>query len=262
MIIDCHTHIYPQKIADKAVKYIGEFYTLSMHRDCSGTAEELLSEMDSAGIDRAAILAVSQAPDQTHKINEFAAATAAAHPRLFGLGTIHIEQQDILAEVEHIKSLGLNGLKLHPDMQKFNADDERLFPVFDLLSQYKLPLMLHAGDFRFGYSHPDRIKNICDNFPRLTVVAAHFGGWSMFDLAFEVLENTNAVVDTSSSFAFLGKRRSLELIRLYGTDRVMFGSDYPMWKPGDELTTLLSLGLSDTELERILHLNAERVFNL
>ena len=88
----------------------------------------------------------------------------------------------------------------------------------------RLPLIVHTGDYRYDYSHPRRLKKVLHAFPNLVVDAAHFGGWSVFDLAVEYLEDENCFLDMSSSRAFLGARRTQELVRIYGTDRILFGS--------------------------------------
>ena len=99
-------------------------------------------------------------------------------------------------------------------------------------------------------------------FPDLTAIGAHFGGWSLFDLAAEYLENEKCYIDTSSSFMMLGLRRARELIRLYGAERVLFGTDFPMWKAEDELRQLMEMKLTDDEYELILHGNAEKILKI
>ena len=94
-------------------------------------------------------------------------------------------------------------------------------------------------------------------FPDLVVDAAHFGGWSVFDLAVEFLENERCFLDMSSAQEFLGPRRTAELTRIYGTDRIMFGSDFPMWDPNEEYRMFTALDFTDDELENMLHHNAE-----
>ena len=93
----------------------------------------------------------------------------------------------------------------------------------------------------------------------LSVVAAHFGGWSVQDLAVEYLLDTGCYLDCSSSMMYLGNKRSKELIRMYGAERFLFGSDYPMWNPVSELERLRSLGLTEKELNLMLSENPEKI---
>ena len=101
--------------------------------------------------------------------------------------------------------------------------------------------------------------NVLKAFPNLVVDAAHFGCWSRYEVGYDILHNAeNLFVDASSSQFFLGQRRTVELARMWGTDRIMFGSDYPMWSPAAEYDQFVTAGFSEDELENMLWHNAER----
>ena len=242
-IIDFHAHIYPEKIAEKAVRSVGDFYGIGISR--GGTAADLLED-------------VAVVPEYVRTINNFLSAAAAAHTELIGFGTLHPDMDDPLAESGRIESLGLRGVKIHPDTQKFPIDDEKMLPVYAAL-EGRLPILIHCGDYRYDYSHPRRLARVLEMFPDLTVVAAHFGGWSVFDLALEYLLDKRCYLDVSSSIMMLGHKRAAELIRAYGAKRILFGSDFPMWSPAQELETFLSLGLTEEENRLILCENAKRI---
>jgi len=257
MIIDFHAHVYPDQIADKAVNNVSKFYSIESSHD--GTAETLLKIGKHGHIDRFVVHSVAQKPEQVRTINEYIASLCKANQDSFyGFGTLHIDMQNPTEEIEHIITLGLKGIKLHPDCQRFNIDDDRMLKIFSILNN-RLPVLIHAGDYRYDYSHPSRIANVIDCFPKLTVIAAHFGGWSLFDLALEYLEHRFCYLDVSSSIMYLGNRRSEELIRAYGAERLLFGSDYPMWDPAVELERFLSLNISASEKDMILSGNALRI---
>ena len=120
-----------------------------------------------------------------------------------------------------------------------------------------LAVTLHTGDYRRDLSHPYRLVEVLHTFPKLRVNGAHFGGWSIYDLALEFLEHENCYVDASSAVAFLGRRRVRELIELYGADRVMFGSDYPMSSPAHTYNEMMALGLSEADREKFMWHTAE-----
>lgn len=259
-IIDFHAHIYPDKIAEKASHSVGDFYTIPMQT--VGSVEALFASGDPAGVDRFVVQSVATVPRQVESINNFIRETCEAHPeRLIGFGTIHPGMENPVEEVERCLQMGLRGIKIHPDVQQFNMDDPAMFPVYDAI-QGRVPMLIHCGDYRYHYSHPSRLAHVLDEFPKLEVVAAHFGGWSLFDLAMEYLLQRKCWLDTSSSFAFLGKVRSREIIRAYGAERIVFGDDFPMWDHKSELDTLLSLGLTDRENEMILSGNAKKILGL
>ena len=255
-VIDCHCHIYPAKIANRAVQSVGEFYTIPMDvRD--GTGSGLIKACEGSPITHHVVYSVATKPSNVQSINDFIAAECAAHPQFVGFATLHQDFPDPEAEIERIIGLGLKGVKLHPDTQAVNMDDPRLMRIYEII-EGRLPLVMHTGDYRYDYSHPRRLKSILHTFSDLVVNAAHFGGWSIFDLAVEFLEDERCFLDMSSAQKFLGPRRTYELTRIYGTDRLMFGSDFPMWNPVRELEMYTALPFTDDELENLTWHNAER----
>jgi len=261
-IIDVHTHVYPQKIAEKAVCATGGFYGVGHEQ--SGLTEDLLACMETAGIDVSLIHSVATTPKQVGPINEFLAETAnTSNGRLIGLGTLHPDSPDQAADVRHLANLGLRGVKLHPEIQGFAVDDFRGLRICELCEEAELPLLLHTGDRRYDCSNPNRLIPMLRQFPRLKVIGAHLGGWSIYEAAADQIAGLpNLWFDCSSTFYWLDPQIAKRLIRRLGIERVMFGSDYPMWTPETELQTLLDLGFTDGELESILSNTAKSVFGL
>ena len=254
LIIDAHCHIYPDKVAAKAIETVGDFYKIEM--SCPGTVSDLLSRQRQAGITASIVHSVAIKPQTVQSINDFIAAASAANPSLIGFATMHQDFEDMAAEVERCIALGLRGFKLHPDSQGVNADDPRLLRLYELI-EGRLPLILHCGDYRWDFSHPRRIRQILQDFPNLVLNAAHFGGWSIYDLAVEYLEDARCYMDVSSASVYLGPRRTTELIHIYGAERILFGSDYPMWDPVEEVRRFALNGLSAAEREQVCWLNAQ-----
>lgn len=259
-IVDFHAHIYPHKIADKAAANVGKFYGLEM--DHGGSVEELLKSGNDGNITNFIVHSVATAPQQVESINNFIAQTSKeSNGRMIGFGTLHPDMENPQQEIERCMAIGLKGIKLHPDCQKFNIDDERMLSIYKAL-EGKLPILVHCGDYRFDYSHPRRLAHILDMFPKLDVIAAHFGGWSLYDLAVEFLENRRCWLDTSSALAFIGSRRGRELIRLYGANRMVFGTDFPMWNHKQELERFYNLELTNEENQQILYQNACEILKM
>ncbi len=259
-IIDFHTHIYPEPIARKAAQSIREFYQIQ-DVTLDGTVQQLLELGKNAGIDKFVTLPVAMKPAQTGHINDFMVAQAAAHPEFIGFGTVHAAMEGLTEEVQRILDLGLRGLKIHPDFQLFIIDDPRLFPMYEMI-QGKIPVIYHMGDPRYDFSHPKRLRHVLELFPRLDVVAAHFGGYSMYQTGCEYLEDTNCVFDISSSIMFMPEGVPEAYIRRYGAERMVFGSDFPLWNPEQEVQRFLDLKLTDQEREQIAHKTAEELLKL
>ena len=259
-IFDFHAHIYPTKISQRAVKSVSDFYNIEMDGD--GTVDNLLSQ--GKDYDMVGYLVNSVAVDGAHVevINNYIASECSKHSEFYGFGSMHAAYANKIDELERMVSLGLRGVKIHPDTQQYNMDDRRMDEVYDYLSQKELPILIHCGDYRYNFSHPKRLANILDKFPKLTVIAAHFGGWSMHDLALEYLKDRNCYLDTSSSFTTTGIVRAKELIRIYGAERILFGTDFPMWNLKDELENMEKMKLANEEYELILHKNAERILKI
>lgn len=256
--IDIHTHIYPAPIAKKAVKSICDFYGLDS--DMDGTVEQLLSLDMECGISKSVILPVAVKAENVENINRFVAGEVKKNKEFIGFGTVHSES-NIEKELGNIFNLGLKGIKLHPDIQGFNIDDKRLFPLYENI-EGKIPVLFHCGDTRYDCSSPQRVKNIINNFKNLTVIAAHMGGYSVYDEAFELLKSENCFVDVSSSLMFLDSEKAIKLIRGYGIERVLFGSDYPLWNPVTEKERFERLNLKENEKEKIAYLNAVELLNI
>ena len=262
LVIDAHCHIYPEKIASKAVNGTDNFY--GEHSVGSGTVDDLINREQKAGVDKFVVQSVATTPHQVSRINHFIAEEVSKKPEILtGLGTLHPDSPDIKGDIDELLSLGLKGVKLHPDIQAFKLDDYRCLKIYEICEEKGLPLLIHTGDYRYDFSNPNRMLPILDIYTNLIIVGAHLGGWSIYDEAAEKYKNyKNFYVDCSSSFHYLKPEKAKEIIRTYGAERVLFGTDYPMWEAKDELEYFFSLGLEEWEIRCILNMNAKKIFGV
>lgn len=259
-IIDIHTHIYPDEIAQKATDSVKAFYGIG-DETMDGTEGLLLRRGREAGISQFVILPVAIRPDRVQHINDFILQKAAANPDYIPFGTVHAAMEGLVEETERLLAAGVKGIKMHPDSQRFPIDDPRLFPLYETI-RGRVPVLLHMGDKRYDYSHPVKLRKILDMFPGLGSIAAHFGGYSMYDTARELLLDTDCVMDISSSMMFMAPGEAERYINIYGAERMAFGSDYPMFDPVTEVEKFLQLNLTDAQKEQIAHKTAERILRL
>ncbi len=261
-VIDAHCHIYPEKIAEKAVAGTDNFY--GGKSVCKGTVSDLLQKGKEAGIDRFVVQSVATTPKQVKSINEFIANQVQnSDGVLIGLGTLHPDSSDIKGDIEHLLELGLLGVKLHPDIQAFKIDDYRCLKIYELCEQMNLPILMHTGDNRYDYSNPNRLLPILKIYTSLKVIGAHLGGWSIWEEAVEKYrEIPNFYVDCSSSFPYLLPETATKIIKKYGADKVLFGTDYPMWSPKAELEYFSKLSLDENEIRSIMNMNTKKLFCL
>lgn len=260
-VFDSHVHIYPEKIADKASVAIGDFYSLKM--DYNGNVENLLIEGKRADVKRFLVHSVATTTAQVRSINQFILSQCNLHPEFIGFITLHpdLNTWEIDDEISRALDNNMKGIKLHPDFQKFYVDEIRAYNIYNRACG-KLPILFHAGDKRTEFSTPERIAKIAREYPDLTVIAAHFGGYSVWDrnVAYQGLKNV--YFDTSSSLKYLTKEQVKSYIERFGADHFFFGTDYPMWDACEELDRFMAVDLTDSERQMILADNLKRVLNL
>lgn len=255
-VFDTHVHIFPDKVAHKAVANLGQYYQVAMAEE--GTWDSFQAAVDEAGcIEKCLIHSTATRPGQVQNVNNFVASKI--NDRLLGFGSIHPDYEDIEEEIDRIISLGLRGIKLHPDFQLFNVDSEKACRIY-AYAEDKLPILFHVGDKNVDYSSPLRIRRIADKFPRLKIIAAHLGGYSAWDDAEKYLVGQNVYFDTSSSIQFMSFDRAVNIIRTHGVDKCLFGTDFPMHNPKKVLERFFALGLTEEENRKILWDNAAALF--
>jgi len=259
-IIDVHAHIFPQKVEKSAVRAISEFYfdAPMAHR---GTSEALIASGSRIGVERYLVFSAATVPHQVESINTFIMGECAKHPEFMGAGTMHEDYPEPEAEIERICRAGMRGIKLHPDFQHFNVDDPKMDRAYAALEERKMFIIVHTGDRRYDFSHPNRVANVAERFPGLRVIAAHFGGYCQWAVARErLLKLPNVYIDTSSTLGMDGRGEALKTLEMIDPTHVFFATDFPMWDHAEELERVKSLGLSDAMLEDVLYNNFDRFY--
>lgn len=265
-VFDIHTHTYPDAIAEKAVANLGNFY--QFHVDGKGTYRDLESQAKENCVRGFLLFSVATNAHQVPKVNDCIAALA-AQSRAEGYETVgfagmHQDYPDFEAEISRAESLGLRGVKIHPDIQEVNIDDPRMLRLYAIL-EGRMPLYLHMGDNRpqYRYSEAKKLARVLDLFPNLEVVAAHLGGYMAWEEAEQYLaRRPNVWYDTSSALWAMTPEFAAHMIHTLGTDRVMFGTDYPVKNTADELARFLRIDLTEQERADILYHNAVRFLKL
>lgn len=261
-MIDSHCHIYPDRIARKAVKAVDRFYDGLPADPHDGTTDTLIRSGGACGISHFIVHSVATTPHQVSSINQFIAKSVSESGGKFtGMGTMHLDSDDLRRDLDEILALGLKGVKLHPDIQRFYVNEPRAMQIFEMCEDLGLPVCVHTGDYRYDFSNPSRVATVLKAFPGLKFIGAHFGGWSVWEEAIRVLPDyPNLVVDSSSSFHWLKPERAKEIIHAYGAERVMFGTDYPLWHQEPDIEYLMALDLTDEEYQQIFWKNVSELF--
>ena len=238
-VFDAHTHTYPEKIAAKAVKNLGEFYDFVPEGD--GTYDGLSANAENYGVRGFLLFSVATNAHQVTKVNDCIASLAEKSRgqgfQTVGFAGLHQEYPDFEGEIDRCIKLGLKGVKIHPDIQGVDIDDERMYRLYAIMQERGLPVFFHMGDNRaqYRFSEAKKLCRVLDDFPCLEVVAAHLGGYMAWDDALEYLAGRDRIwYDTSSALWAMTPERAGEIIHSLGVDRVMFGTDFPVKKlPGE-----------------------------
>jgi uncharacterized protein len=255
MLLDVHTHAFHPKIADKVLAQLEAHYGISPVG--AGLATDLTRRLEAAGLEGAVVHTAATGPAQVVPANNWAIEIAADNPCLIGFGSLHPEFTDFEAELDRLEAAGVPGIKIHPDFQGFFLDDPRLGAIIEAAGT-RFTFMVHVGDRlppEKNPSCPRKLARLIKDFPGIRVIAAHMGGYLHWKYALEHLTGLDVYIDTSSTLPFI----DTDLLRLlydsHPPERILFGSDYPLFEPKTELEALQSrLHLSDSRME--LHLTA------
>ncbi len=266
MLIDFHTHAFPDHLAPRALASLAKDIARPPLTD--GTVSGLLSAMDSWGVDRAVVCNIATNPKQTANVNAFAAKTAREHPdRLSPLGSVHPLCPDPESVLCGIREAGLPGIKIHPDYMGVSLDDPAFDPVFELCADLGLFILTHAGFDVYSphrvYASPDRILRRLERSPRTTLIAAHYGGNMMWEEVEEKLCGRDLYIDASlGGLTRMDPAQAARILGKHDPERILFGSDCPWCSSADTFRYVDALPLSDDRKERIYHTNAERLLGL
>ena len=266
MRVDVHTHIWPDRIADAVASNMES--DLGFAPIASNTVAGIKAHMAASGVDKSIVLGVAIRADQVRPANDWL--ISIADDMLIPFGAVHPDLADKAAEIRHLRSNGVKGIKMHPVINGFYPDDPQWFPVYEELGD-DMTLAIHSGrlphvgDYAPLYAAPERIMNIVRRFPKLKVIALHLGGFYMLDEAERVLlGQENILVDTTwpPTLRELTADTVHAIIDKHGAHKVCFGTDYPLADMASESDFLASLPLTSPQVEGILGENARRFIGL
>ena len=260
MIIDFHTHIFPDALAPRAVGTVADAGGVKPALD--GTYESLVRSMQAAGIDYAVTLPIATKPQQSKSINTFAI-DLQKKAGVVSFGGVHPFYEDWQGELVRLKKAGIRGIKLHPDYQGVYVDDPAYVELLRAARDLGLIVVIHGGkDIAFPKVHhctPQRLRRILPDVKGLTLVAAHFGGWQCWDEVENDLTKTDIYIDTSFTIGQAPPARVRGILQKMDPTHVLFGSDSPWDDQKKAVEDILSLPISEEYQQNILGENARRL---
>ena len=282
-VIDIHTHTFPEKIAARAVSSLqGKSHTRAF---TDGTINMLARSMADAGISCSVIQPVATKPEQVVHVNDSSIAINERYSEtgIMSFGAMHPDFADYSCELERLARSGIKGIKLHPVYQGVSVDDERYVKILRKAGELGLIVMLHAGwDIGFpgnDYALPERIARALSEAGDVKIILAHMGGWRCWREAEEVFADSDVYIDTAFSLGefeplddgyyssreecmMLTDEEFVKIVRAFGTERVLFGTDSPWSSQRDTLKEIDTLPLTQAERAEILYDNAAKLLEI
>ncbi|MEW6381433.1 MAG: amidohydrolase family protein [bacterium] len=262
MIIDVHTHAFPDHIASIAIEKLENSSRTRAY--LNGTTADLLKSMDRAGIEIGVVACVATAPAQFNSILSWCQSIAS--PRLIPLPSVHPESPNVREEVRKIREAGFVGLKLHAEFQSFSLDEERMYPIYEEATNSGLLILFHCGyDISFPDSErssPDKLAQVHRDFPELPIIASHLGGWRQWDKVLHHLVGKDIYLDTSYTIGYIDKDSLRTILTYHPPNRILFGTDSPWKDQEEEIRLINSLDISSAFKAHILGQNAKELFQI
>ena len=269
MIIDLHTHIFPDRIAKKTIDHLSEKGGIPAFTD--GSEAGLLDALRSGGVDIAVNLPVVTDPKQFESINRFAKGLndrfdETAHP-IISFGGIHPACEDIEGKMAWIAEQGFIGIKLHPDYQQTYIDDDGYVKILECAKKYDLVVVTHSGVDGGYRGHPvrctpDRAKRLIDRVGHSKLVLAHLGANERYEEVYEELCGEDVYFDTAYILRFVEKETFMKILEKHGSDRILFASDSPWSSIENDVKILKSFGLDRETEDKIFYGNAKRLLGI
>jgi predicted TIM-barrel fold metal-dependent hydrolase len=262
MIIDFHTHIFPDKVAAEAIPHLEKAGGIKAFTN--GTRQGLLDSMQRAGISKSVICTIATKPEQFEAILKWA--DTIKSDKLIPFPSVHPASPDCLEQIDQIKEAGFAGIKMHPYYQDFFLNEERLQPIYERISEHGLILLLHTGfDLAFPEirrADPHQIATVATKFPKLKLVASHLGAWRLWDEVRDIICGKKIYMDISFALDILEPDKARDIIINHPPDYLLFASDSPWTDQAATIKLLAGLNLESDLYDKILGGNAQCLLNL
>ncbi|MBR4026262.1 MAG: amidohydrolase family protein [Lachnospiraceae bacterium] len=265
MIVDFHTHIFPDAIASKTIHLLEQ--KSGIKASTNGTLHGLISSMEQSGVDLSVLLPVVTKPSQFESINAFAKSVNDNYGgKLLSFGGIHPDCEDYKTKLNDIKALGLQGIKLHPDYQGVMIDDVRYMNIIEYANELGLIIVTHAGiDIGIPepvHCPPDKMRKVLDTIKPQKMVVAHYGGWKQWEMVYEYLAGEQVYFDTAFTFDFIEQDIFLKILNKHDKDKILFATDSPWSDAKKGIKYIKELPIREQEKEDILGNNAKKLLRI
>ena len=263
MLIDFHTHAFPDALAEKAIPKLAACGNITPVGN--GKVSDLIAHMDLYGVDRSVVLNIATNPHQEHKVNCFAVSLNDRVPEIAALGSLHPDSTETEAELDYLSDHDIRGIKIHPEYAGYYIDSPEWDRIFSACEERGFFVVTHAGyDFispdRIAVT-PERLERVLNRHKKLTVIAAHLGGNRLWNDVYDRLCGRDDLYFDTALISREGIDPDIaaRIIEKHGADRILFGSDCPWSSPAAELAFVRSVVPDGAKLEKILSENARKL---
>ena len=265
MVIDFHTHIFPDAIASRAISTLEQRADMKAATD--GTLKGLLYSMEQSNVDLSIILPVVTKPSQFESVNQFAHTVNTTYAgKLLSFGGIHPDCEDYKKKLDEIKHLGLIGIKIHPDYQGVMIDDVRYMNIIEYANELDLIILTHAGiDIGLPepvHCPPDKMRKVLDKIKPKRFVAAHYGGWGQWEMVYEYLAGEPIYFDTAFTLDYIEQDMFLKIFEKHDKDKILFATDSPWSDVNKGIHTINALPICQQDKENIFANNAKKLLGI
>lgn len=263
MIIDFHTHAFPDKIAERTIQALANNSNNKPNTD--GTVDGLLNAMERVEADVSVVLPVMTKASQFDSVTAFAISINQRFEnqkrKIISFGGIHPDCDNVFKKLSFLKENGIKGVKIHPDYQGAFIDDERYIHILECAKELDLIVVTHSG-IDDAYVNepvrcsPERVKKVIEKVGHRKFVLAHYGAHKQWQKALEILSDLDVYFDTAFCLHEIDKKTFLDILNKHGEDKILFGTDCPWREIKEDVEILKSFGLDNNVLDKIFYKNA------
>lgn len=264
VIIDAHTHIFPDIVARKALRTVISNMKNQLTAYTEGTRDSLLASMDSAGIDHSIVLPVATSPGQAEGILQWIKELVPLSPKLTFFGSIHPEDSTFRSTIREMAAIGLQGIKFHPGYQNFPVDSMKAYAVYEEAVKHDLVMYFHAGiDPSLpgcDYTSIDRYAAFLKEFKGSKIVFAHGGGYGEWAKVRDLLGGQGCWFDIAFVLESMKQCQDARELFLQNEDFFLFGTDSP-WRDQKNYVDLIreSETLTPEQKEKLFFKNIQKL---
>ncbi|AGK61769.1 putative metal-dependent hydrolase of the TIM-barrel fold protein [Archaeoglobus sulfaticallidus PM70-1] len=267
MIVDTHAQLWTREVIESLPRSMVDSYSRVFGKDFSISVEKMLADMDEAGVEKAVVVGVDAETTYSYKVSNDAVYRAYEESggRLIPFAGVDPHKGKVaLKEIDRIVKLNFKGLKFMPHLHELNPNDPKMYEIYRAANDYGLPLLFHTGtQFHKGskikYCRPLYLDDVAVDFPDLKIIIAHFG-YPWYEEALAVVRrNENVYFNIAGWSPKYIPEVVIRQMNSILSDKVLFGTDYPLMNYKRVVEELKQLNLKETTYEKMFYRNAKRI---